>query len=126
LKKFKHFAVLISLVFLVGCGILGFSRSHVEAVPSVEGDHPLVGVWEWTTMNTYIYIFNADGSGSRGTVPTVQQFIWYECEDGHLHMTLGDGNAIEDWYKEIEDDLLTINNRHIPIMRYSYRRRAGS
>jgi len=124
LKKFKHFAVVVSFIFLVGCGFLGFGGGHIDAVPSVATDHPLVGTWEWTVTNTYIYIFNADGNGSRGTAPMVQQFTWYVCESDHLQMTLG--NTTEHWYKEIEDDLLTISSRQVANMQHSYRRRAGS
>ena len=121
MKYFKLFAISILLLAFVGCG---FGGSHIEAVPSVEGDHPLVGVWEWTATSTYVYIFNADNSGSRGTAPTIQRFTWSVCEAGHLSMTFN--RLTEHWYKEIEDDLLTINSRQVANMRYSYRRRAGS
>lgn len=121
MKKFKLFATSLLLLAFVGCG---FGISHVEAVPSAEGDHPLVGTWEWTATNLYLYIFNADNTGSRGSVPTIQQFTWDICESGHLSMTFN--NLTEHWYKEIEDGLLTIRSRQINNMQYSYRRRAGS
>ena len=116
--------MVLLLVIFVGCGALGIGGSHVTAVPSEPGDHPLVGVWEWTT-DTYLYIFNADGSGSRGAPPLIQQFTW-QVDDaaGHLNLTIG--NTTELWYKAIENNVLTINSRQISAMRYSYNRRAGS
>ena len=121
MKHVKFFAISLLLIAFVGCV---FEESHVEAVPSAEGDHPLVGVWEWTTTSTYIFIFNADYSGSRGTAPAIQQFTWYVCDFGHLSMTFN--RLTENWYKEIEDDLLTISSRQVANMQYSYRRVAGS
>jgi len=121
LKYFKLFAASLLLLGFVSCGFVG---GHVEAIPSVEGDHPLVGIWEWTTTSTYIYIFNADNTGSRGSAPAIQQFTWYVCESDHLSMTFN--RLTEHWYKEIEDDLLTISSRQVANMQHSYRRRAGS
>ena len=116
--------MLLAAVF-VGCGALGIGGSHVTAVPSQPGDHPLVGTWVWTTTDTYLYIFNADGSGSRGGAPVIQQFTWQVNDTaGHLDLTIG--NNTELWYKSIENDVLTINSRQISAMRYSYVRRAGS
>jgi len=120
----KFIVIAITLLFLTGCGLLGFGGGHIDAVPSQEGDHPIVGVWEWTASRTYIYIFNADGNGSRGTAPAVQNFTWAIDEAGHLSMSMG--RTTEHWYMEISDDVLTINSRQIANMRYSYNRRAGS
>ena len=121
MKRLKLLAIALVTLIFVGCG---FSSSHVTAVPSEEGDHPLVGIWEWTSTDIYLYIFNADGSGSRGTAPVVQQFTWQVCDAGHLSMTLG--RTTEHWYKQIENNMLTIRSRQIASMQYSYNRRADS
>ena len=99
---------------------MGFGSEHIDPIEPVSGDHEIVGVWEWTTADTYIYIFNADGNGSRASAPTIQQFTW-EIEDNRLNMTLG--RVVEEWYWEINDNTLTITSRQLRNMRYSYNRR---
>ena len=123
MKYFKLMAVVLLVLTFAGCGALGFTSSHIEAVPSEEGDHPLVGIWEWTEMDTYLYIFNADGNGSRAYSPFIQHFTWEICEAGHLSMTFG--NTTEHWYKQIADGVLTITSRQI-AKQHSYNRREGS
>jgi len=124
LKYFKLLIILLIALTFAGCGALGFSDEHIEAIPSEEGDHPLVGVWEWTDLDTYLYIFNADGNGSRSFSPLIQHFSWAVCEAGHLGMTFG--NTTEHWYMQIENDVLTITSRQVANMQYSYNRRIGS
>ena len=124
MKIFKLLTITIIALTFTGCGALGFGGGHIDATQSVEGDHPLVGIWEWDDMDTYLYIFNADGNGSRGFAPLIQQFTWEVCEAGHLSMTLG--NNTEHWYMTIEGNVLTITSRQVANMQYSYIRRAGS
>ena len=121
MKYFKHLSIILLIIIFTSCG---FGSNHVTAVPSEAGDHPLVGVWEWTSTDTYLYIFNADGSGSRGTAPAIQQFTWSVCDADHLSMTFN--RLTEHWYQEIENDVLTITSRQVATMQYSYNRRAGS
>jgi len=121
LKYLKLLIILVIALTFAGCG---FGSEHIEAVTSVEGDHPLVGTWEWTEGELYLYIFNADGEGSRGFAPMIQQFSWAICEAGHLGMTLG--NTTEHWYMHIENDVLTITSRQVANMQHTYIRIAGS
>jgi len=100
--------------------MLGFGGEHVDHVAPVSGDHEIVGIWEWDTTDTYIYIFNADGSGSRGVSPTIQRFTW-EIEDDGLTMAVG--RTEEEWSWVINDNTLTITSRQVRNMQYSYNRR---
>ena len=124
MKFLKVLTIFLVALSFAGCGRLGFGSEHIEAIPSEDGDHPLVGVWEWTDLDTYLYIFNADGNGSRAFAPLIQQFSWAICEAGHLSMTMGD--TTEHWYMQIVDNVLTITSRQVADMQYSYIRRAGS
>jgi len=121
LRYLKLLIILVASLTFAGCG---FGREHIEAIASVEGDHPIVGTWEWTESELYIYIFNADGEGSRGMSPMIQQFSWAICDAGHLSMTFG--NNTEHWYMQIVNNVLTITSRQVANMQHSYTRVAGS
>ena len=103
-----------AILVLVGC-----TSSHITHVPAVDGDHQLVGVWEWDDDTNYIYIFNADGSGSRAFAPFIQTFNWAISDHGYLTMRM---NALvtELWDYDIVDDVLTIRSRQVSGMQYSY------
>ena len=121
LLKIRLLFVVVSVIVLSACSALGFDREgHIESVESIAGDHEIVGVWEWDNRSTYIYIFNSDGYGSRGSSPTIQRFSW-EIIDNRLNMTVG--RVEELWYWEIENDTLTITSRQARNMQYSYNRR---
>ena len=116
-----RFALAIMLVIMLsGCGILGFGGEHIDHVAPVSGDHEIVGIWEWDGADTYIYIFNADGNGSRGGTPAIQRFTWEIDGDG-LNMTLG--RVDEEWSWEINNNILTITSRQLRNTQYSYIRR---
>jgi len=108
------------IVLLNGCGLLGLGGEHVDHVEAVSGDHDIVGIWQWDSDGSYIYIFNADGNGSRGFPNTIQRFTW-EIEDDGLNMRVGRAN--EEWSWVISDDTLTITSRQVRNMQYSYIRR---
>ena len=111
---------IVLLVILNGCGALGFGSEHIDHVAPVSGDHDIVGIWEWDSNETYIYIFNADGNGSRGFPNSVQRFTW-EIENDGLNMNIG--RTDEQWSWEISDNILTITSRQVRNMQYSYKRR---
>lgn len=129
MKLLKILVMLAVALTFTGCERLGFHREHIEPVASVEGDHPLVGIWEWTESETWLYIFNADGNGSSGFSPLIEHFTWEICNDGHLTLAFCLGNnvvAYEHWYMQFENNILLLTDRDDNSRRHSYIRRAGS
>jgi len=128
LKWFKLLAIVLLSLGLVGCAALGFVDEHVEAVASVEGDHPLVGTWEWVESESWLYVFNADGSGSSGTGRMIQHFTWEVCDEGHLILAFRSGNTVTYvyWYMQLESNILLLTNRDDISIRHAYIRVAGS
>ena len=65
------------------------------------------------TMNTsspeYLFVFHADGRGTRGTFPAVQSFTWSISEGGYL--LIDNGNFIEEWDYTIYANVLTTYTR---------------
>ncbi|MCL2387980.1 MAG: hypothetical protein FWC89_10605 [Defluviitaleaceae bacterium] len=111
--------ILVSLLALAAIFVLvGCTSSHVEHVPAVDGDHPLVGSWMWEETTNFIYIFNADGSGSRGFSPIIQTYSWEISEGGYLSMRMN-SRTTELWDYEIVDDVLTLRSRQIRSAPYT-------
>jgi len=128
MKLFKLLTIILITLSFAGCGQFGFHREHIEAVAFVEGDPLLVGTWEWTEATNWLYIFNADGSGSSGFSPLIQHFTWEICSDGHLTLELCLGNnvvAYEYWYMQLESNILLLTHRDDSSRRHSYIRRTN-
>jgi len=128
MKRFKLLALLLLSLSFVGCAALGFSDEHIEAVPSVEGDHPLVGIWEWTESENWLYVFNADGNGSSGIGRLIQHFTWEVRDDGVLVFAFRTGNTVyyEYWEMQLEGNILLITNTDDNSRRHTYIRVEGS
>lgn len=128
MKRFKLLALLLLSLSLVGCAALGFTDEHIEAVPSVEGDHPLVGIWEWTESENWLYVFNADGNGSSGIGRLIQHFTWEVRDDGVLVFAFRTGNTVyyEYWEMQLEGSILLITNIDDNSRRHTYIRVEGS
>jgi len=92
--------------------------------PPGEQAEELVGTWAWDEDDSFIYIFYADGQGRRGFSPTLHRFTWSTTNDG-LTIVM-DGPAIpgfiaaEEWSYVIDGNILTITNRQIPDIIFSY------
>ena len=81
------------------------------------GDHPLMGTWEWDSDASYIYIFRADGSGTRGFSGSRYDFYWL-AHDGVLYMDVG-RFLVEEWSYTIVNNVLTIDSNQSDF-RWSY------
>ena len=68
----------------------------------------LVGTWEWDSNNDFIYIFNVDGTATRGFSRSRIDFEWEIIEGSILNMYIG--NHTEQWEAVIENGVLTISN----------------
>jgi hypothetical protein len=110
MRKCRLFLVvtilLISVVALTGCGGRG-------------GDENLVGTWNWDADAGYRYVFNADGTGSRGFAGAIQTFRWSASNDV---LSIG----AERWNYTISGDVLTIDSRQAQGLTFSYIRQGGS
>jgi len=78
----------------------------------------LVGTWDWDTDDSYTYIFNADGTGTRGFTGEIESFEW--ATEGDDHLIIGRGELAESWTFTIADGVLTIDSRQIPGMTFNY------
>ena len=77
------------------------------------GDEALVGTWNWDVNSAYQYIFNEDGTGSRGFAVDRIPFNW-SASDGVLRI------GTERWNYIIEDDVLTIDSRQVAGLTLRY------
>jgi len=113
--------VMIALLLFTSCGVVGmftdtmdmFSGPIAGEVESDQLDDNLVGTWEWDSMRSWQYTFNADGTGSRG-VGTSQHFYW-AVDSNMLHI-----NG-ERWVYTITGDSLNLNNISMGVA-YNYNR----
>ena len=78
-------------------------RNNVEA-----SDINLVGTWEWARNDDFIYIFNDDGTATRGFSNSRIDFEWDITDDNVINMHFDD--RTEHWEAVIEGDMLTISN----------------
>lgn len=85
---------------------------------------PFVGTWAWDEDDSFIYIFNEDGTGMRGFSWNIENFTWftngtdlYINRSGNIpfHMIRN-----ELWTFSIIDDVLTINSQQALGLTFSY------
>ncbi|MCL2421178.1 MAG: hypothetical protein FWD03_04910 [Defluviitaleaceae bacterium] len=125
MKKIFLLVIILAAGMLAACGA-GSATHETPARRSRRGDdHPLVGTWAWDTGDTYLYVFHADGQGTRGTPPLVQSFEWTarqfdSPEDGDGHLSLSFRRLTESWTYTIADGVLTITSNQVGGMTYSY------
>ena len=90
----------------------------IPEAPAAEHAQELIGAWEWDYDETYVLTFYADGSGTRGFTELIEEFEWRT--EGGDHLLLDTGLILESWTFTISDDVLTIDNRQIPGLEFSY------
>ena len=83
--------------------------------PDLTG-HPLIGTWAWDGGMSYLYVFNADGTGTRGFPGQIEDINWYAYDD---HLLMETSVGLESWTFTIDGDVLTIDNRHAELV-WSY------
>ena len=115
MRKLVSFLVaavlLVSVVLLTGCSGSG-------------GDENLVGTWNWDSDRNFQYIFNSDGTGSRGFAGAVETFTWSARSGDELRIRRNNAPSgeitNERWIYTIAGDTLTIDSRQMPGMIFSY------
>jgi len=107
----------ISLVSMFGGGM-----RHVEHIPAQAGDHALVGIWDWDDGANYRYVFNADGTGSRGFAPLIQRFDWSLDTDNLLLLEFR--GATESVQFNVSGNRLTLDHRDGTVYHYTREGRA--
>ena len=69
-------------------------------------NHPLVGAWTWDYNDEWQFVFNADGTGSRGLARAMTEFTW-TADDFNLLITMDGSDTTEVWNLFMpEDDVL--------------------
>jgi len=68
----------------------------------------LIGTWEWDSNDDYIYIFNDDGSATRGFSHSHVDFQWELTDNNVIYMNFE--NDTERWDATINNDILTISS----------------
>ena len=95
-----------------------YEQVYVTNIPSdATVDEALVGTWDWDEGLGFIYIFNDDGTGSRGFPRNILDFYWLTY-DGNLYITIDLQN--ESWSYIIIGDILILESNQIPGIIYSY------
>jgi len=85
----------------------------------MRASHPLVGTWAWEAGADYLYVFNSDGSGTRGAASfLIESFTWSPEADGHLVLVIGGRRG--NWDYLIRDDALFLTSRDIPGWTFRY------
>ena len=94
----------------------------------------LVGTWHWGEYHNWQYVFNADGTGMRGTADDIVNFTWaihdttYGFVLAVLVLNLIDGPAQfiteEMWAITMHADFLHLANMQVSNMHFSYIRSA--
>jgi len=91
-----------------------------DVVTNNDVAHVLAGTtWAWDASDLYLYVFNADGTGTRGLDGMLENFTWTTPGTGRLNMNVT-GGINEQWNYTIEDNVLTIDSRQVPGMEFSY------
>jgi len=121
---------LVMVVTLTGCfdvldDIFGGAYDSYDwddTSDSVEtATHPLIGTWAWDGNGSWQYIFDSDGTGTRGIFPDIETFRWSIPEDGHITMNIR-GGMREQWSYTIDGAEFTLDSRQVAGMTYSYLR----
>jgi hypothetical protein len=107
----KKFFVLIALFIFVA--FAGCSASQ---------DETLLGLWRWDDRGDFTYVFNADGTGTRGFSDETETFRW-AASGVNLNLNRDARDEYrrdERWTFVIDGDVLTISSRQEQGMVYSY------
>ena len=122
--------MVVSLVAFTGCGnettpnVPGQEEQTTppaQEQPPAQNVNALVGTWEWDLEASYVYVFNADGTGTRGIPAATEEFTWESPASGRLN--LDTGVLVEEWNYTIDGRELTIDSRQVPGLTITYIRR---
>ncbi|MCL2354781.1 MAG: DUF4190 domain-containing protein [Oscillospiraceae bacterium] len=93
-------------------GFFGMQNRNIQI------DEDLLGTWEWEDGTFYTYVFNRNGTGTRGSIFEIQTFRWHVPGDGQLLIHIE--GYLEDWSYTISRERLTLESNQFPDVRYSY------
>ncbi|MCL2837410.1 MAG: hypothetical protein FWE00_11875, partial [Defluviitaleaceae bacterium] len=104
--------MIVMLVGIIaGCG--GGNNQNLS-------EHALVGTWNWDDNAFWQYVFNGDGTGTRGLPDSLDSFTWSIRGEGHVRMNVRGQTGNEEWNYTISGDILTLDSRQIAGMTYNY------
>ena len=113
-----NFSIDNYVLSIVSRQVSAMEYSYVRV--ATEGMDKFVGRWTWDGDETWYYIFEADGYGSRsGFVGGREHFAWLVTVGGGLAIAT-DGEGVEMWSYEIDDEELTLTSRQVTGMEFSY------
>jgi len=99
------------------------STEETESPPNIEQDHPLVGTWTWDMSDSYVYIFNANGTGTRGFENYIEEFTWQTTVQNNLGIITS--TETESWRYVIDGSVLTLDSLRHTGTTFSYIRDGG-
>ena len=70
--------------------------------------HPLVGTWAWDDSPAWTFVFNPDGTGTRGLPGQMTEFTWY-ADDFTLLIAMAGSELVEEWQLMILEDMLVLD-----------------
>ena len=117
MKLLVFAGIVAAFIFILAVGISS-SRNGGDTHFMPSPDHPLIGVWGWTENEDWTFVFDSDGTGSRGDEAHTDYFVW-AVNGRNVSMTIPE--MVEFWTFEIsQDEILTISSRQIEGMTLSY------
>ncbi|MCL2546891.1 MAG: hypothetical protein FWE06_06820 [Oscillospiraceae bacterium] len=108
------FALLLLISSIAACGLLPGGGSN-------EQDEALVGQWSWDTQVSWLYTFNADGTGTRGSAE-LETFTWHTRGGNRLVLNHGAGLQDTEWNYTIDGDSLNLTRRGGQLESFDYYR----
>ena len=81
--------------------------------PDTIPDPALVGAWAWDEYLSFIYEFNADGTGRAGFYPEMDDITWVTFADDN-YLIICFGFMTENWTYAIYEDTLSLESRAVP------------
>ncbi|MCL2377007.1 MAG: hypothetical protein FWC76_06365 [Defluviitaleaceae bacterium] len=116
MKRIAMLSLVLTLVLMLGA-LTACGGPSGDPTPAPEG-HPLIGSWVWDQSDGYVYVFNANGEGTRGGTPITESFHWRV--EGNDHLLMETAIMEESWTFVINNDVLTITSRQAANMQFSY------
>jgi len=77
--------------------------------PIAPADSEIVGYWSWDAISAFEYVFNADGTGTRGIQPDLDEFDWRVYDNNFLVMEFQ--LIDETWTYQVFGDILIFTSR---------------
>jgi hypothetical protein len=99
----------------------GLTGALPEAISS-QRTRELTGTWGWEDDEEWVYIFNANGTGTRGLPGGMDSFLWHVDGD-HLIIagpTLEAPHFVESWTYAISGNALTIDSNQAAGVNFRY------